>query len=160
MRYKDIVNKIQEALNDKQGGNSSSHSYATVPALRVPMPSQQATAKKTRQTSVVSKEWNDEVKNTSDCSSQLEALPHPAADLIPARVHRWNIKDYSAIANKMKTLAQARAEEMPEKISVITSTQQQNTEKEDKKQDALWRDLMHNKPERHFRIDRITNFFS
>jgi hypothetical protein len=162
MRYRDIVNKIQDALNGKKPAAApQTHSYATCAALKVPsqMPSQPAAPKKNRKTDIVSKEWNKEVKNTSEYSVHLEANPHPAADLIPARVHRWNIKDYSSIAQKMQKLAKPPAEEMPEKISVITSSKEQN-HKEGEKQNELWRDLMKNNVERHFRIDRITNFFS
>lgn len=166
MKHRDLLEKIQNALRDEKKVSSSepqSHSYAQTTALRVPstVPRQATTSKPaTRKTDVVTKDWNKEVKQTSNCSPHMESEPSPGASLIPARVHRWNIKNYSSIARKMQMLVKPQEGEMTEKVSVITSSQEEQTAHDNKKQDELWRDMMKTNEERHFRIGRIINYFS
>jgi hypothetical protein len=79
-------------------------------------------------------------------------------NLAPARVNRWNLKNYSSLARRLQKLAKSKPEDMSGKVSVIS--QQEKTAKEEKKQDQLWRDMMKVNEERQFRIGRITDFFS
>ena len=165
MKHRDLLEKIQNALHDEKKGASSepqSHSYAQATALRVPqsMPRQAITAKAAnRKTDIVTKEWNNEVKQTSNCSSHIEQELTPGANLIPERVHRWNIKNYSSNARKMQMLVKTADKDMTEKVSVINS-QGDQTAQANKDRDELWRDMMKTNEERHFRIDRIINYFS
>ena len=166
MRHRDLLEKIQNALRDENKASTpdpQSHSYARTTALRVPstVPVPNTPVKATaRQTDIVTKEWNKEVKQTSNCSSHMESEATPGASLIPARVHRWNIKNYSSILRKMQMLVKPQEGEMTEKVSVITSSQEDETAKNNKKQDELWRDMMKTNEERQFRIGRIINYFS
>ena len=165
MKHRDLLEKIQNALHDEKKGASSepqSHSYAQATALRVPksMPRQATTAKAaTRKTDIVTKEWNNEVKQTSSFSSHIEQELTPGANLIPERVHRWNIKNYSSNARKKQMLVKTAEKDMTEKVCVITS-QEDQTAQANKDLDELWRDMMKTNEERHFRIDRIINYFS
>lgn len=166
MKHRDLIEKIQNALRDEKKKPSSepqNHSYAQATALRISstLPKQPTSAQPAnRKTDIVTKDWNKEVKQTSNCSSHMESEPTPGASLIPARVHRWNIKDYSSIARKMQMLVKPPEGEMTEKVSVITSSQKEEAAQDDKKQDELWRDMMKTNEERHFRIGRIINYFS
>jgi hypothetical protein len=170
MKYRDLLEKIQSALhdenlhNEKRGASSEpqSHSYAQATALRVPksIPRHAVAAKAAhRKTDIVTKEWNNEVKQTSNCSSHIEQELTPGTRLIPERVHRWNIKNYSSIARKMQMLVKTADKDMTEQVSVIAS-QEDQTAQADKNRDELWRDMMKVNEERHFRIGRIINYFS
>jgi hypothetical protein len=169
MKHRDLLEKIQNALRGEKKGASSepqSHSYAQATALRVPksmprsMPRQATTAKAAnRKTDIVTKEWNNEVKQTSNCSSYIEQELTPGPRLIPERVHHWNIKNYSSIARKMQILEKTADKDMTEQVSIITS-QKDQTAQADKNRDKLWRDMMKTNEERHFRIGRIINYFS
>ncbi|HUD01953.1 MAG TPA: hypothetical protein VMR37_06465, partial [Rhabdochlamydiaceae bacterium] len=150
-----LLEKIQNALRDEKP-SSETHSYVQATALRVPknLPRQATSAKPVvRKTDVVTKEWNKEVQQTSNCSSHMETEALPGANLIPERVHRWNIKNYSSIARKMQMLVKTKEKEMSGNISVI-STSDDQTAKNDKKQDELLFDMMKRREERHFRIER------
>lgn len=160
MKHKELLEKIQNAL--QEAPVESTHSYAQATALRVPalVPQQHPSSKPAaRKTDIVTKEWNKEVEQTSNYSSQLEFEPSSTAHLIPDRVHRWNIKNYASIVRKMQMHIKAKKVDMTEKVSVITSDQQKIA-KEGVKQDELWRDMMKVNEERQFRIGRITNYFS
>jgi uncharacterized protein (DUF885 family) len=155
MKYRELLEKIQNALRDEKPP-SETHSYVQATALRVPknLPKQATSAKPVvRKTDVVTKEWNKEVQQTSNCSSHMETETLPGANLIPERVHRWNIKNYSSIARKMQMLVKTQEKELSENISVI-STSEDQTAKNDKKQDELLFDMMKRREERHFRIER------
>ncbi|HUD01130.1 MAG TPA: hypothetical protein VMR37_02270, partial [Rhabdochlamydiaceae bacterium] len=68
MKYRELLEKIQNALRDEKP-SSETHSYAQATALRVPknLPQQATSAKPVvRKTDVVTKEWNKEVKQTSN----------------------------------------------------------------------------------------------
>jgi len=160
MKHKELLEKIQNALREAPS-ESHTHSYAQATALRVPshVPRQAPAKPVIRKTDIVTKEWNKEVEHTSNCSSQIDVEPSPVASLIPDRVHRWNIKNYSSIARHMQMHVKPKEAEMTEKITVVSSTEQQAA-KEEKKQDELWRDMMKTNEERQFRIGRITNYFS
>jgi hypothetical protein len=162
MKYKELSEKIKSALKAKQSNASEprAHSYAAQSRMPQQIPTHSTPVKKERQTNIVSKEWNSEVKHTSAYSSQLETHHLPGADLIPARVHRWNIKNYSAIVRKMKSHIKTKEADMTSKVSHITSSDQAETAHAEKKQDDLWRDMMKNNEERQFHITRITNFFT
>ncbi len=159
MKHRELLEKIQNALRDDKKETSSQphpHSYAQATALRVPshLPKQATSAKPVvRKTDVVTTEWNKEVKQTSNCTSHMESETPPGASLIPARVHRWNIKNYSSIARKMQMLVKPQEAEMSDNISVISSSEEQ-TAKNEKKQDDLLFDMMKRREERHFRIER------
>ena len=166
MKHKELLEKIQNALRGEKNVSAAeppAHSYVRATALRVPstVPIQNTTAiAKSRKTDVVTKEWNNEVKQTSNCSSHMESESTPGASLIPARVNRWKIKNYSSIARKMQMLVKPKEGDLTEKVSVITSSQEDQTAHENKKQDQLWRDMMKTNEERQFRIGRIINYFS
>lgn len=161
MKHKELLEKIQNALRETPS-EPQTHSYAQTTALRVPnhVPMQAPAKPVTRKTDVVTKEWNKEVQQTSNCSSHIDVEPSPVASLIPNRVHRWNIKNYASIARHMQMHVKPKKGEMTEKVSVISTSEEQQATKEEKKQDELWRDMMKNNEERHFRIGRITNYFS
>lgn len=161
MKHKELLEKIQNALREAPA-ESHPHSYAQATALRVPnhVPRQAPAKPVIRKTDIVTKEWNKEVQQTSNCSSQIDVEPSPVASLIPARVHRWSIKNYASIARQMQMHVKPKKGEMTEKVSVISSSEEQQTAKEEKKQDELWRDMMKTNEERHFNIGRITNYFS
>jgi len=159
MKYRELLEKIQNALRDEKPSEAQ-HSYAQATALRVPKNLPQAiqgpatTAKPVvRKTDIVTKEWNKEVKQTSDCSSHMESDTLPGANLIPARVHRWNIKNYASIVRKMQMLVKSQETEMSGKVSVISSTQDVEA-KNDKNQNDLLFDMMKRREERQFRIEK------
>src|ERR1700690_4479853 len=117
MKHRDLLDKIQKALQgEKKVSSSETHSYAQTTAFRVPyaVPKQQPVKTTSRKTDVVTKEWNKEVKQTSNCSSHMESEPTPGSTLIPARVHRWNIKNYASIAHKMQALMKPQEGEIRE----------------------------------------------
>lgn len=156
MKYKELLEKIQNALRDEKPSEVQ-HSYVQATALRVPknFPKQATTAKPVvRKTDIVTKEWNKEVQQTSNCSSHIESpLPEsmgPGANLIPERVHRWNIKNYASIKRKMQMLVKDQEKELSSNISVITSSEAKNA----KKQDDLLFDMMRRREERQFRIEK------
>jgi len=60
----------------------------------------------------------------------------------------------------MQLLAKQKEADLSEKVSVITASSESTSEKEEKKQDDLSLEMMKSHEERHFRIGRITNFFS
>ena len=104
MKYRELLEKIQNALREEKPSEGQ-HSYVQATALRVPrnlpqnLPRQIAPDKPiARKTDIVNKEWNNEVKQTSNCSSHIDSDALPGAHLIPARVHRWTIKNYASIA--------------------------------------------------------------
>jgi len=151
MKYKELLEKIQNALRDEKPSEVQ-HSYARTTALRVPknLPKQATSAKPVvRKTDIVTKEWNKEVQQTSNCSSHIESNM-PGANLIPERVHRWNIKNYASIARKMQMLVKDQEKELSSNISVITSSEKKN----EKKQDELLFDMMKRREERQFRIEK------
>lgn len=148
------VNK--ETLQHK----SQKHSYfsfKTLPPVNPPTPSK---AKAQRKADVITKEYSKEVKQTDDCLSHLDLDPQPYADLIPSRIYCWTIKNYASIVQKMQLLAKEKAADLPEKISLILSSSEELSAKEEKKQEDLWVDLMKSHEERHFCLGRITNFFT
>lgn len=161
MKHKELLEKIQNAL--QEAPTESTHSYAQATAMRVPtlVPKQQPSSKPAvRKTDIVTKEWNKEVEQTSNYSCQMEFEPSSAAHLIPDRVHRWNIKNYASIVRKMQMHVKTKKVEMTEKVSVISSSEEQKVAKEGEKQNELWRDMMKVNEERQFRIGRIINYFS
>lgn len=163
MSFGSLLDKFLQAFQDKKEApteKSSKRSYSSVkniPPLTPPIPPK---ASVQRKADVISKEFNKEVKHTDDCSSQLDFAPQPYADLIPSRVYRWTIKNYASLAQKMQQLSKQKKANLPENISVISASAEGDSEKEEKKQDDLWLDMMKSHEERHFRLGRITNFFS
>jgi hypothetical protein len=152
MKYRELLEKIQNALRDEKPSESQ-HSYAQATALRVPrkLPLQATSAKRAiRKTDILTKDWNKEVKNTSDCSSHMESDNLSGSHLIPARVHRWTIKNYASIIRKMQLLVKSQETEMSGKISVISTGEA--TAKKD--QDDLLFDMMKRREERQFRIEK------
>jgi hypothetical protein len=155
MKYRELLEKIQNALRDEKPSETP-HSYAQATALRVPknLPVQATSAKPViRKTDIVTKEWNKEVKQTSNYSSHIESDVLPSAHLIPERVHRWNIKNYASIARKMQMLVKKQETEMSGNVSIILTSKDQ-TAKNEKKQDDLLFDMMKRKEERQFRIEK------
>ena len=155
MKYRELLEKIQNALREEKPSEAH-HSYVQATALRVPrnLPQQIAAAKPVvRKTDIVTKEWNNEVKQTSNCSSHIEPDTLPGANLIPTRVHRWNIKNYASIARKMQMMVKKQAKELSDNISVI-STSETQADKMKKNQDDLLFDMMKRREERHFRIEK------
>ena len=152
MKYKELMEKIQNALRDEKP--SVNHSYAQATALRIPKkllkqpPASKATMGKT---DVVTKDWSKEVKQTDDCSSHIESNL-PGAHLIPARVHRWNIKNYASSERKKQMQVRNEQKELSDKISVLSS--EDTVKKNEKKQDELLLDMMKRREERHYRIER------
>ncbi len=156
MKYRELLEKIQNALRDEKPSESQ-HSYAQATALRVPrklplaIQGQATSSKRTlRKTNILTKDWNKEVQNTSDCSSHMESDTVPGSHLIPARVHRWTIKNYASIIRKMQLLVKSQETEMSGKISVISTTEA--TAKKD--QNDLLFDMMKRREERQFRIEK------
>ena len=155
MKYRELLEKIQNALREEKPSEAQ-HSYVQATALRVPrnLPKQPMPAKPVvRKTDVVTKEWNNEVKQTSNCSSHMESDALPGAHLIPARVHRWNIKNYASIARKMQMMVKNQEKELSDNISVI-STSDDPSAKIKKNQEDLLFDMMKRKEERQFRIEK------
>jgi hypothetical protein len=153
MKYRELLEKIQNALREEKPSETH-HSYVQATALRVPrnLPKQVASAKSVvRKTDIVTKEWNNEVKQTSNCSSHIEQETLPGAHLIPARVHRWNIKNYASIARKMQMMVKKQAKELSDNISVISTSETQAAKKN---QDDLLFDMMKRREERQFRIEK------
>lgn len=153
MKYRELLEKIQNALREEKPSEAQ-HSYVQATALRVPrnLPKQATSAKPVvRKTDVVTKEWNNEVKQTSNCSSHIEPETLPGANLIPARVHRWNIKNYASIARKMQMMVKKQAKELSDNISVISTSENQAAKKN---QDDLLFDMMKRREERQFRIEK------
>lgn len=148
MKYQELLEKIQNALKEDKPSEAH-HSYAQATALRVNFPKHKTTAKPAlRKTDVVTKEWNKEVQQTSNCSSHIEATPPgppPGAHLIPKRVHRFNMKNYASQTRKMVVPPQEN--EIQGSVSVIPSTHE-------KKQDELLLDMMKRREERQFRIEK------
>jgi hypothetical protein len=154
MKYRELLEKIQNALREEKPSDAH-HSYVQATALRVPrnLPKQATSAKPVvRKTDVVTKEWNKEVQQTSNCSSHMESDALPGANLIPARVHRWNIKNYASIARKMQMMVKNQEKELSDNISVISTSDQ--TAQIKKNQDDLLFDMMKRREERHFRIEK------
>ena len=167
MNYRELAEKIKTALHEKEqkkslpASGSQTRSYAAPSRVPQRLPTQPAsTHKGPRKADVVSKEWNSEVRHTSDFSSQIDSYEFPGSHLIPERVHRWNIKNYSAMVKKMKDQPKPKEQEMTSKVSQIKSAAEAQVIHEDKKQDELWRDMMKTQEERQFQITRITNFFT
>ncbi len=155
MKYRELLERIQNALREEKPSDAH-HSYVQATALRVPknLPRQATSAKPVvRKTDIVTKEWNKEVQQTSNCSSHIESDALPGANLIPARVHRWNIKNYASIARKMQMMVKNQEKELSDNISVI-STSDDQTAKMKKNQDDLLFDMMKRREERHFRIEK------
>jgi hypothetical protein len=155
MKYRELLEKIQNALRDEKPSEAQ-HSYAQATALRVPknLPKQPMPAKPVvRKTDVVTKEWNKEVKQTSNCSSHIESDALPGANLIPERVHRWNIKNYASIARKMQMMVKNQEKELSDNISII-STSDDKTAENKRGQDDLLFDMMKRREERQFRIEK------
>ncbi len=155
MKYRELLEKIQNALRDEKPSEAQ-HSYAQATALRVPkhLPKQPMPAKPViRKTDVVTKEWNNEVKQTSNCSSHIESDALPGGNLIPERVHRWNIKNYASIARKMQMMVKDQEKELSDNISVI-STSDDKTAENKRGQDDLLFDMMKRREERQFRIEK------
>lgn len=157
MKYKELLEKIQNALRDEKPSDVQ-HSYARATALRVPknFPKQATPTKPVvRKTDIVTKEWNKEVQQTSNYSSHIESTSSesnmPGANLIPARVHRWNIKNYASIQRKMQMLVKDQEKELSSNISVISGSE---AKKNAKKQDDLLFDMMKRREERQFRIEK------
>ncbi len=155
MKYRELLEKIQNALREEKPSEAQ-HSYVQATALRVPrnLPKQPMPAKPVvRKTDVVTKEWNNEVKQTSNCSSHMESAALPGVHLIPARVHRWNIKNYASIARKMQMMVKNEEKELSDNISVILASDDQSA-KIKKNQDDLLFDMMKRREERQFRIEK------
>jgi hypothetical protein len=153
MKYRELLEKIQNALREEKPSEAH-HSYVQATALRVPrsLPKQATSAKPVvRKTDIVTKEWNKEVKQTSNCSSHMESEPLTGANLIPARVHRWNIKNYASIVRKMQMLVKNQEKELSDNISVISTS---DTAQIEKNQNDLLFDMMKRKEERQFRIEK------
>ena len=91
------------------------------------------------------------VKQTSNCSPHMESAQLPGANLIPARVHRWKIKNYASIARKMQMMVKSQEKELSDNISVISTS---DTAKIEKNQNDLLFDMMKHREERQFRIEK------
>ncbi len=155
MKYRELLEKIQNALREEKPSEVQ-HSYVQATALRVPrnLPKQPMPAKPVvRKTDVVTKEWNNEVKQASNCSSHMESDALPGVHLIPARVHQWNIKNYASIARKMQMMVKNQEKELSDNISVISTSDDQSA-KIKKNQDDLLFDMMKRREERQFRIEK------
>ncbi|HEX2578897.1 MAG TPA: hypothetical protein VHK67_00645 [Rhabdochlamydiaceae bacterium] len=153
MKYRELLEKIQNALREEKPSEAQ-HSYVQTTALRVPknLPKQPLPAKPAiRKTDVVTKEWNKEVQQTASCSSHIEPEMLPGAHLIPARVHRWNIKNYASIARKMQMVVKTPEKELSDNISVIPTSDDQTAKKN---QDDLLLEMMKRREERQFRIEK------
>jgi hypothetical protein len=83
----------------------------------------------------------------------MESDVLPGAHLIPARVHRWNIKNYASIARKMQMTVKSQEKELSDNISVISTSENQDA-KMKKNQDDLLFDMMRRREERQFRIEK------
>jgi len=150
MKYRELLEKIQNALREEKPSEVN-HSYVQATALRVPrsLPKQTPAKPVVRKTDVVTKEWNNEVKQTSNCSSHIEPSTLPGAHLIPARVHRWTLKNYASIVRKMQMMVKTQERELTDNISVISTSDDSQ-----KKQDDLLFDMMKRREERQFRIEK------
>lgn len=154
-----ITTKIQNALTEKGRTATAVHSYVRVLALKVSpqVPAPLSTKKKDlSNTTPISKGWKSDATQTAVYSSHLGSKTPAGAYLVPERVRRW--KDPSSVINKMRR--PCGAAKLPENISLMDGSQERKVRIEEEKQDELWRDLMKNQEERHFRIGRITNFFT
>ncbi|HNA62505.1 MAG TPA: hypothetical protein PKW79_05465 [Rhabdochlamydiaceae bacterium] len=166
MNYKKLAKKIKTALQNKPQNKNEvekrhPHSYAAPSRVPSQLPQKpEPLSKIHRKTDIVTKEWNPEVKHTSEISSQLDSQYLPGAHLIPTRVHRWTIKNYAKIVRQIKSQIKAKEQELTAKVSHLTSSDEQKQSHEQQKQDELWRDMMKTQEERQYQITRITNFFT
>lgn len=108
-----------------------------------------------RKTNQVSAEWNKESKQTHAYGCHVENPLPPGADLIPARVNRWRLRDYHAVTRKIQALGEAKEPSRKHDISLLQEeVQAKQTE------DVLWEEMLKAKEERQFQIGRITKYFS
>lgn len=143
---KNVVETFKTLLKDKKAGASkplpAGSAQIRVPTQR-PMPQLNHHIK--RETQQVSKEWSGEVAHTDELLSQLPQTSKQAPTLSSKRIQRF--------PNLRKKLE--RSEERS--LQKMTASQSK-TETSDS--DELWRDMIKPHEERHFRIGRITNFFT
>ncbi len=150
-----ITDTAQASLAEKKD-----HPVKVLPAgaqIRIPtqrpVPQLKTRIKKT--TEQVSKEWTAEASHTDRLSSQLPSAPDAASKLAPKRIQRFHQKKTSSLLKKMAELHDQASQKIDHKVVAESSSRQ----KLEKAQDELWRDMMKPQVERHFQIDRLTNFF-
>jgi len=111
-----------------------------------------------RKASHVSSEWNQESKQTHACGCHVENPLPPGADLIPARVKRWRLKEYHLVARKIQALGETK--ESSRKYDITLLQEETPTSQSQSSQDALWEEMIKAKEERQFQLGRITKYFS
>lgn len=86
-------------------------------------------------------------------------LPMPKEqEIIPSKIHRWKLRDPHDILHKIQEISQTRPSARHYKIDKILDLEQER--EREKMGSDLWEEALKSKEERHFRMDRITNFFS
>lgn len=111
-----------------------------------------------RKTSLISSEWSPESKQTHACGCHVENPLPPGADLIPARVKRWCLRDYHLIARKIQALGATK--ESSRKYNITVLQEEDSTAQSENSQEELWEEMIRVKEERQFQLGRITKYFS
>lgn len=155
----------REASKEKEGREAPTHSHrcSLVKAPRMPLAyffvfSAAQKQNLQKKANLVTPDWNSTSKHAHSYGSNFDNSPSPAADLIPARVHRWKLKEYQVIARKIKALGKEKPSTRKFQIEAIKDSK--TSENQKTAQDELWQEMMKNKEERHFRMGNIMKFFS
>lgn len=166
MSAKNAANRVKEALKNKASvevkeSNSllQSHQCNQVKFPRMPsalshlfpLLAKKLKEKKARSVSLPLKKETIPHEVT-DCAFEQVSLP--GLDLIPARVKRWQLKEYHLIVLKIKTLSQYNKPSSKHDITLLSNSPLENS------QDELWEEMIKTKEERQFQLGRITRYFS
>jgi hypothetical protein len=143
---KNFVETFKTLFKDKKAGASKPLPERST-RIRVPTqrPIPQFNHRIKRETQQVSKEWSGEVAHTDEVLSQLPQASKTAPTLSSKKVQR-----FPNLLKKLEWLEERSLQKM--------TVSQPKTETSDS--DELWRDMIKPHEERHFRIGRVTNFFT
>jgi hypothetical protein len=170
MSAKDAAAKVKAVLKDKvsneekaSAAQMQSHecNHVKVPRMPTGLPHLFPEMRKKniqRKANPVTSEWKKEVERTHACGCHVENSASPGADLIPARVKKWQLRGHHLIVRKIKALS--KTNEAPSKHSVTHIQQQSSKASSQDGQDALWEEMIKAKEERQFQLGRITKYFS
>lgn len=155
----------REASKEREGKEVPTHSHrcSLVKAPKMPLAyffvfSAAQKLNLQRKANLVTPDWNPTSKHAHIYGSNFDNSPSPASDLIPARVHRWRLKEYQMVARKIRALGKEKPSTRKFLIEAIPDAKSAQNQKTT--QDELWQEMMKNKEERHFRIGNITKTFS
>ena len=95
--------------------------------------------------------WTIDAPSRSSIEIPSRSNPEDIQKLIPAKIHRWTIKEYQGIAKKIASLHEK--DSIAESFRITIS-------KEKEQVGENWEELSSQKAERQFYVSRITNMFS